>query len=330
MDLRGLGHGAIQSPVLLGGGTQNILLRFTRSDRAYVLRRPPRHLRSTSNNTMRREMRMLAALAGSKVPHPALIAACPDVGVIGTAFYLMEPVQGFNATMGMPTLHATSPAIRRRMGLAMVEGIAALGSVDYRSAGLSDFGKPQGYLARQVGQWRAQLESYQEFGGWPGTAEIPGFERLAAWLEIRRPPDSPPGIVHGDYHLSNVMYQLDGPELAAIIDWELTTIGDPLIDLGWLLATWAEQDAPAGVGIARVAPWDGFPAADELVGHYKAHSDRDLTNITWYSVLACYKLAIIVEGTYARACAGKAPKETGDRLHTSALDLLERGRRWIN
>ena len=100
MDSRGLGHGAIQSPVLLGGGTQNILLRFTRGDRAYVLRRPPRHLRSTSNSTMRREMRMLAALAGSNVPHPALIAACPDSEVIGTAFYLMEPVQGFQCDNG--------------------------------------------------------------------------------------------------------------------------------------------------------------------------------------------------------------------------------------
>jgi aminoglycoside phosphotransferase (APT) family kinase protein len=330
MDKCGIGRGAIQCSTLLGGGTQNILLRFERGDRAFVLRRPPRHLRSNSNGTMRREMRMLAALAGSNVPHPALIAACPDVGVIGVAFYLMEPVQGFNATMGLPPLHASSPAIRHRMGLALVEGIAALGSLDYRAAGLSDFGKPQGYLERQVGQWRTQLKSYKEFERWPGLADIPGIEELAIWLDARRPPSARPGIVHGDYHLANVMYRHDEPELAAIIDWELTTIGDPLIDLGWLLATWPEEDVPDAGGIARVTPWNGFPRPDELVSHYEAHSDRDLTNITWYAVLACYKLGIILEGTYARACAGKAPKETGARLHASALRLFARGREWIS
>lgn len=122
------------------------------------------------------------------------------------------------------------------------------------------------------------------------------------------------------------MFRFDAPRLAAIVDWELTTIGDPLLDLGWLLATWPEGNT----GTVSVTPWEGFPTADELVAHYAAQTTRDLSGLHWYSVLACYKLGIILEGTYARACAGKAPKETGDRLHASTIGLLERALRWIS
>ncbi|MEQ8612157.1 MAG: phosphotransferase, partial [Parvibaculaceae bacterium] len=123
------------------------------------------------------------------------------------------------------------------------------------------------------------------------------------------------------------MYRHDGPELAAIVDWELTTIGDPLLDLGWLMATWPEDGARAGA--VGVEPWDGFPKVDELVAHYAARTTRDMSHIGWYAVLACYKLGIILEGTHARACAGKAPKETGDMLHASTVGLFERALRRI-
>ena len=174
MDSEGLGTGAPLEQVMpIGGGTQNVLLRFDRAGRSYVLRRPPPHLRDNSNETMRREARLLAALAGSAVPHPGLIAACGDPDVIGAAFYLMEPVAGFNAVSAMPPLHAGSPDVRRRMGLSMVEGIAALGALDYHSCGLESFGKPEGFLTRQVPRWQAQLESYAQFAGWTGAGEIP-------------------------------------------------------------------------------------------------------------------------------------------------------------
>ncbi|MEX1153497.1 phosphotransferase family protein [Parvibaculum sp.] len=329
MDGQGLGAGALADATLLGGGTQNILLRFTRAGRAYVLRRPPPHLRKNSNETMRREARMLAALADTDVPHPRLIAACPQEDVIGAAFYLMEPIEGFNPTVGLPALHAGDPAIRHRMGLSLVEGITALGAVDYEKVGLAGFGKPDNYLERQVARWQAQLESYREFPSWPGPDGIPGVAKVAGWLEANRPQDFQPGIIHGDYHLANVMYRHDGPELAAIVDWELTTIGDPLLDLGWLLATWPQGAPQKGSGAVGVEPWDGFPSADELVAHYAARSSRDMSHIGWYGVLACYKLGIILEGTHARAGEGKAPKETGDQLHASTVGLFERALRWI-
>jgi aminoglycoside phosphotransferase (APT) family kinase protein len=328
MDGQGLGAGPIENATLLGGGTQNILLRFSRAGRTYVLRRPPPHLRANSNDTMRREARMLGALKGTDVPHPGLIAACAAEDVIGAAFYLMEPIDGFNPSTGLPPLHAGSPAIRHRMGLALVEGIAALGALDYKALGLSDFGKVDNYLERQVARWKAQLDSYAQFPGWTGPSHIPGVDEVAAWLERHRPPTFQPGIIHGDYHLANVMFRQDGPELAAIVDWELTTIGDPLLDLGWLLATWQEDEQPREFGV-NIQPWGGFPSPTELVDHYRPRTSRDMSHIDWYAVLACYKLGLILEGTHARACAGQAPKETGDRLHAHTISLFERALRWI-
>lgn len=327
MSAQRLGRGPVTDCVRLTGGTQNILLRFSVDGRSFVLRRPPVHPRPNSNDTMRREARLLAALADTNVPHPRLIAACGDESVLGAAFYLMEPIDGFNPTAGLPPLHAGSAPVQHRMGLALVEGIAALGALDHVALGLGDFGKPERYLERQVSRWKSQLDGYAEFDGWPEAGALPGVGDVAAWLEGNRPDSFTPGILHGDYHLANVMYRPDSGELAAIVDWELATIGDPLIDLGWLLATWPEPGAAAGT--VSVKPWTGFPTADELVAHYAAHSTRDLSRIDWYRVLACYKLGILLEGTHARACAGRAPKETGDLLHARAVRLFQRALTWI-
>lgn len=328
MDAQGVGTGPIAEARLLSGGTQNILMRFRQGDAAYVLRRPPPVPRANSNDTMRREARVLAALDGSAVPHPRLIAACSDEEVLGVAFYLMEPVEGFNPTEGLPELHANDADARHRIGLSMVEAIAALGAIDYRAVGLDGFGKPDNYLERQVGRWRAQLAGYADLPGWPGPGAIPGVDRVASWLDAHRPADFHPGIIHGDFHLANVMLRPDSGNLAAVVDWELSTIGDPLLDLGWLLATWPEDDAPRATDVA-ITPWEGFASPDELVAHYAETSGRDLSALDWYVVLACFKLGIILEGTHARACAGKAPKDTGDRLHAHTIDLFERALRRI-
>ncbi len=322
MDQQRLPSGPIENPTLLAGGTQNILLRFSRGGRACVLRRPPRHLRKNSNETMRREARVLGALATTDVPHPRLIAACPETDIIGASFYLMEPIDGFNPTTGLPEPHRSSSAMRHAMGLSLVDAIAALGRVDYRAVGLEGFGRPDGFLERQVERWRSQLASYRDLDGYAGP-DIPGIDRVASWLDRHRPTQWSPGILHGDYHLANVMFSPAGPELAAIVDWELSTIGDPLLDLGWLLATWPEGDS-SPMGAAIVAPWEGFPPADELVARYRDGTTRDLSAIDWYAVLACYKLGIILEGTHARACAGKADRATGDFLHATTVALFER------
>jgi aminoglycoside phosphotransferase (APT) family kinase protein len=322
MDAQGLPRGPIERATRLGGGTQNVLLRFERGGRAYVLRRPPLHKRENSDETMRREARVLAALRGSDVPHPELVAACAGTEVLGASFTLMEAVRGFNPSAGLPALHASDPAIRRRMGLAMADAIAALGEVDHEAVGLSGFGRPQGFLERQVARWRAQLEGYGALAGYPGP-QIPGLDAVGAWLERNRPASFRAGILHGDFHLANVLFDPDGPELAALVDWELSTVGDPLLDLGQLLATWPDADAPWLVA-AMVRPWQGFPSGAELVARYRERSTRSLDAVAWYEVLACYRLGIILEGTHARACAGKADRATGDALHATTLALFAR------
>lgn len=323
---QGLGTGPIADATRLTGGTQNILLRFTRDGRDYVLRRPPLHPRPNSNETMRREARLLGALAGTAVPHPALIVACGDEDVLGAAFYLMEPIAGFNPVSGLLPLHAESATIQHRMGLALVEALAALGALDHVALGLADFGKPDRYLERQVARWQSQLDGYAEFAAWPGPAALGDVAGIGRWLDEHRPAHFTPGIMHGDFHMANVMFREDGPELAAVVDWELATIGDPLIDLGWLLATWPDPGAESAV---NVKPWIGFPTAAELVAHYAARSSRDVGAIEWYAVFGCYKLGILLEGTYARACAGKAPADVGDRLHARSLWLFERAAGWV-
>ncbi len=323
MDAQGLPPGPITAPTALEGGTQNILVRFRRGGVDYVVRRGPRHLRPVSNDVMRREMRVLAALAGTDVPHPRLVAACPDEAVGGgAAFYLMEPVEGFNATVELPDLHAGDPSIRHAMGLSAVDALGALGAVDHVAVGLGDLGRPEGFLERQVPRWLGELASYDRHDGYPG-ADIPGLEEVAAWLGAHLPGGFRAGITHGDYHLANLMFRRDAPEVAAVVDWEMCTIGDPLVDLGWLLATWPRQ-GDEGLVAGLLGAAGGLPEPAELVARYATHSDRDLAEVAWYEVLACFKLGIVLEGTHARAFAGKAPVEIGDRLHDTTLALFER------
>ncbi|MBI4933988.1 MAG: phosphotransferase family protein [Actinobacteria bacterium] len=317
MDVHALGAGPIETPTLIAGGTQNVLLRFTRAGREFVLRRPPVHKRVNSDETMRREARVLAAIAGTDVPHPGLIASEPDPEVLGASFYLMEPVDGFNATLGLPEPHATDPTWQREMGLSMADAIAALSRVDHVAVGLGDLGRFEGWAERQVGRWRKQLDSYSELPGYPGP-DLPGVDRVGEWLEANRPTDVRAGVMHGDFHFANVLMRYDRPALAAIVDWELVTIGDPLLDLGHLLATWPAADGP---GVTLQA--SGLPTHDEVIARYAAASGRPLDELPWYRVLACYRLGLILEGTHARACAGMAPKEIGDQLHAHTVALLE-------
>ena len=326
MDAQGLPRGEFEHVRPLAGGTQNMLIRFERGGRDYVLRRPPPHLRAASNDVLRRESRVLAALGGTGVRHPRFIAGCPDDTVMGGAvFFLMEPIEGFNQASGLPALHAGSASIRHDMVLDAAEAVAELGRVDHVAVGLEDFGRPEGFLERQVRRWTTELEGYSKFEGYPGP-DIPGLADVARWLDEHRPASFEPGIMHGDYHLGNVMFSYDSARLVAIVDWEMCTIGDPLLDLGWLLVsaaglltTGAPPDPAAPPTLYSLG---GLPPRDEIIRRYAAGSSRDLSAATWYEVMACFKLGIILEGTHARACAGFAPREVGDRLHATTLSLF--------
>lgn len=324
MDARGLGTGAIHAVQLIGGGTQNVMLAFSRGDRRFVLRRGPEHVRPGTNNGLCREMRILAALGPTPVPHPRLIAACPDVTVLGdSVFYLMEPVVGFNAVTTLPPAYAADPLLRHGLGLAAMDALATLGAVDYAQAGLSDFGRPEGFLERQVPRWLHELESYSTLDGYPGP-DIPGVGRVADWLERNRPSSWQAGIMHGDYHFGNVMFKLDRAEVAAIVDWEMSTIGDPLLDVGWMLATWPYPGEREPLAVGAVVDAGGLAHPSELVARYAAKSTRDMSAMPWYAVLACFKLGIVLEGTYARSCAGKAPRAVGEQFRGITRGLFDR------
>ena len=323
MSEQGLGAGPVENVSEIVGGTQNIMLRFTRSGREYVFRRGPKHLRPVSNKVILRETKVLHALAGTDVPHPRLIAVCEDTSVLGDAvFYLMEPVDGFNAGSGLPALHAGDAGIRHEMGLSMADAVARLGAVDHLAVGLADFGKAEGFLDRQVPRWLSELESYSGIEAYPGP-DIGDVAAVATWLQQNQPETWTPGIMHGDYHAANVMFSPTGPEVVAIVDWEMCTIGDPLLDLGWMLATWYD---PGHDSVLTNVLMDAGNLAtpDELVARYAQNTTRDLTHIDWYTVMACFKLGIILEGSNARAAAGLAPKEIGDRLHIATVRLFER------
>lgn len=328
LDDAGVGSGLLENVAALAGGTQNILLAFDRAGESYVLRRPPLFPQYDGNATIRREARFLTALRGSDVPHPPIVADCPDPEVLGASFYVMKRIDGFNAHDQLPPLHAESPDIQRAMGFALIDGIVALGRIDPFAVGLGDIGRIDGYLDRQVPRWLKQLDDYRQYDGWPGARGLPDVEAVAGWLSANKPEAFTPGIVHGDYHLSNVMFRVDGPELAAIVDWELASIGDPLVDLGWVVATWPGPEGPVA-GTVGAHPWLGFPSAGDLVEHYRSNSDRDLSRIRWYTVLGCFRLGILVEGTHARSFAGKADSAIGDRLHAQAVFLFERASKLI-
>jgi aminoglycoside phosphotransferase (APT) family kinase protein len=318
------GEGPTTSVVKLQGGSQNNIFRLRRQGAEMVLRRPPEHLRENSNETMLREARVLGALSGSAVPHPELYGSCDDLGVIGCCFYLMAPIDGFTPTGELPDAYADRSDWRAEIPLEMVRAAAALGAVDYKAVGLEGFGRPDNWLERQVGRWRSQLEGYLSLPGYQ-TIEIAHVQEVGDWLDRHRPAECRIGIVHGDFQFANVMFSHDAPRLAATVDWELCSLGDPMLDMAWMLTAIVEPGDPPGRDHS-FRPSGGLPSRDELSGLYGELTGRDMDAFPWFFVLACYKLGIILEGSHARGLSGMADPAIGDRLHAVAGWLLERAR----
>ena len=311
------GKGEIIDCVQLSGGTQNNLFLVTREDSTeMVLRRPPRHPRPHNDRTMMREAKVLEALSGSDVPHPAFYAACDDPSIIGVCFYLMAPIQGFNPFSEIPEPYASEPEWFRKLGLSIVDGIAALAQVDHLAVGLKDFGKPDKWIERQVERWRSQLEGYSSFNFYNGP-EVNGVEKVGEWLERNQPTDFTPRIIHGDVHHANVIASYEQPKLAALVDWELSTIGDPRLDLAWLLISWHDTDDPDRSSPAFEQVHGGLTRKN-LIDHWAKLTGLSVDDMDWWFVLAAYKLGILLEGTWARSLEGQANAEVGMVLHLQA------------
>jgi aminoglycoside phosphotransferase (APT) family kinase protein len=281
----------------LQGGLQNNVFLIERRGASFVLRRPSKHLRPESNDTMLREARVLKALADSAVPHPRFYAACDDPSVIGACFYLMEPLEGFAPRGQLPGEYGTDAAWRAAMGDELVRAAAALGAIDYKAVGLDGLGKPDDWHARQVSRWRSQLDGYRAMPNYDGT--LPHVDAVGRWLTDHLPCDRRIGIVHGDLQFPNVMFSMNAPKITGVVDWELASLGDPLLDLGWILTSWWEEGDPEGKQ-PLVKPWEGFVSRAALIRRYGERSGRSTDAVPWYFTLACYKLACLLEGTYAR------------------------------
>lgn len=308
----------------LTGGSQNIVVRLNVDGTPMVLRRPPPHPRPTSDNTMRREIAVLQTLKGTDVPHPRLIAGCEDLDVLGVVFYLMESIDGFNPGTEVDDAYVRDVGMRHRVGLSYAGSLAALGRVSWEGSPLAALKRPGSFLARQVPQFMRLLESYRHDNYAPES--FPSVHVLAEWLDSQRPDDTEPGIMHGDCHLNNVLLRRDVPELAAFIDWEMCTVGDPLLDVGWMLVCWPDGPNPIDAGSA-LAALGGLATRSELIEAYRAADGRRTSRLDWYIAMACFKLAIVIEGTWSRYLAGQASAEAGERLHTSAENLIELGTR---
>jgi aminoglycoside phosphotransferase (APT) family kinase protein len=324
LDEQGFPPGPVQHLVQLEGGTQNLLVRFCRAGTSYVLRRPSRHPRPRAGEIILREARVLEALAATDVPHPRWAATCADESVLGIPFVVMRAVDGVNPMVQLPS-YAGAAAGRRQLGRAAATELARIGRVDYLAVGLADFGRPDGFLSRQVPRWLTEWDSYRHLPGYPGEP-LPGMDELAAFLTGSQPPGQPPGLMHGDFHFGNLLVDAGQPRVAAVLDWEMATIGDPLVDLGRFVASLPGENETMESGGALWEAGDVGPVS-EIVAAYSAISDRSLDALDWYVVLACFKLGIILESSNARACAGLTDAAIGDRLHAMALALFARGRR---
>lgn len=299
------------------GGMSNLTYLVTdQGGSRWVLRRPPLGKTLGSAHDMGREVRVVTALDGTGVPVPPVIGYCEDPEVTGAPFYVMEFVEG--PVIRGPEQAAAFPGAeqRRDLGRGLVETMAKIHTVDVTEVGLADLGRHDGYVQRQLKRWSGQWEKSK-------TRELPLVEEVHARLVELAPPQSATTLVHGDYRLDNVIYSPTG-EVAAVVDWELCTIGEPLADLGLLMVYWREAGDESIPLLTPATTEPGFPTRAELAGWYAEITGRDISKLDYFVALGFWKLAIIAEGVLGRFAAGQYGEDIGDVVDQSraTIDLL--------
>jgi aminoglycoside phosphotransferase (APT) family kinase protein len=279
----------------IGEGHSNVTFELSTG---VVLRRPPRGPLPPSAHDVLREARLLHALEATPVRVPRVLAVCEDPAVIGAPFYVMERVRGEVITSSLPR-QLEDPSERGRIADELIDALLEIHAVDWPGVGLEGFGKPTGYLERQLRRFSGLWEHNR-------TRELPEVEQLARWLGENMPQSPPSTIVHGDYRLGNAMFAPDAPaRLVAVLDWEMATIGDPLADLGYLMTHWLEPGEDMGrFTLHTVTSQPGFPRRAELIARYEDRSGRSVPDLKWYVTLALWKAVVFMEGNYRRALAG--------------------------
>ena len=307
------------SAKIVGHGRSNLTYRLEAGDQAWVLRRPPlSHVLPTAHD-MKREYRVISALEPTNVPVPHAIALCEDTSVNDAPFYIMSFVEGMVPTD--PGLVATTfdEPTRRRLGEELIDTLAVFHAIDPASVGLGDFGRPKGFIARQVRRFTEQLERST-------VRKVPEMEELSRRLASAVPEESGHSLVHGDYRLDNCVISTDG-HIAAVLDWEMATLGDPLADLGLQFMYWPDRDAAvtSAVTSGAVLALPGFPTRGEAIQRYAEKSGRDISNLDFYAALAFFKLAVILEGIHARYLEGGTVGAGFETMGDQAIGLARQG-----
>ena len=306
LDGAGLGSGALHAD-RIGGGQSNVTYLIERDgSQRFVLRRPPRPPLPPSAHDMVREAFAQRALGAAGARVPEILAVCEDERVLGVPFYVMSFVDGPVVTDTVPAALDSDDG-RRGIGEQLVDALVEIHAADWHAAGLEGFGKPTGYLERQVRRFSGLWEVNK-------TRELPLVGEIAAWLDAHRPDSGDATVVHGDYRLGNVVFAPEPtPRVAAVLDWELATIGDPLADLGYLVSNWS--DSPLALSPVTLQP--GFPTRRELAERYARRSGRSVGDLDWYEALALWKSAVFCEAIYGRHLRGE---RGGDDPFGSALE----------
>lgn len=302
------------------GGASNIIYRVERAGATYALRRPPVVKNDPTSNNMRRELTLLKALAKTDIPHPRLVVAGEDDSVIGVPFALMEWVDGFTPRTPLAEGFDTPDG---KAGLAeeLIDGLATVSNADWKAIGLDGFGKPDNFLERQVDRWLSQLERAR-------SRDLDHLDTLCAWLRANTPTMQRTALIHGDYQFINVMFAPGlPPKLAAIVDWESATIGDPLLDLGWVLASWQDADETLASHTSYF-DWAGMPPRAEMAARYAAKTGLDVADLPFYMALALFKLGVIMEGWYFRYVNGQSNHPTHKNMETGVPKMLARAARF--
>jgi aminoglycoside phosphotransferase (APT) family kinase protein len=301
LDAEGLGSGEVRAE-RVGDGHSNITYLVEREGARFVLRRPPRPPLPPSAHDVLREARLLTALEGTAARGPRVLATCADESILGVPFYVMEEVEGTVLTDSIPP-ELDDPTTLSQIGDELIEALVEIHAVDWRAAGLEDFGKPTGYLERQLRRFTGLWEHNK-------TRELPIVQEVGEWLAANLPESPPATIVHGDYRLGNTMVASEPPgRLVAVFDWELATIGDPLADIAYLSITWfqpGDDDRTMFSALSGVTGREGFPTRDDLIARYEERSGRSMSALNWYQALAIWKGAVFMEGNYKRFLAGSS------------------------
>jgi aminoglycoside phosphotransferase (APT) family kinase protein len=307
----------IEVEALAGGGSCEIF-SIRRGAEHWVLRRAPVRASSSTAHDVLREHRILDAIKDEDVRIARPIVACADPEVAGSPFYIMEFVDGVPIRHALPEVFSDSPSDQSLALTELIDALVEVHGVDWRARGLDGLGKPERYLERQVPRWLSQLDSYR-------CRELPEVDDIASWLSENLPTEQPPALVHGDYKLDNVLYARMRPaQILAVVDWEMASIGDPLVDLAWALIFLPEEGNALSLGAAGQPggfQLPGLPTRSELIERYVAGTGRDVRALDWYNVFSPWKLAIVLEGSNAKLLRGES-KNPAHKLFGPLVDML--------